>query len=289
MLLREDEYRNEFYALKHLKCGNADDPLTDPRTAGYVETYLKPLRITSMLDAVIKLSGMSLGILCFEHVDKPHHRHQEISFASQLADKLSSRALRRMRIRAEVELRASEARFRALVEQAPGAILVYDVDRGHVIARIGKRRPCLPVAATSFSRADRSVSTCQSNPTGAWSRKVSQTDNRRALAGEFVVFERQIHNANEEDLVCEVRLARLPRAKATVGCFARVSSIPRNASTPRKSYGWPTPFLQVRSRARRTAFLSLKPSAGWRRLIANVSRCGKYLPMWLADGIRMRF
>ena len=115
-----------------MKCVNADDPLTDPRTAGYVETYLKPLRITSMLDAVIKLSGMSLGILCFEHVDKPHHWEQdEISFASQLADKLALALMSRMRIRAEVELRASEARFRALVEQAPEAILVYDVDRGH--------------------------------------------------------------------------------------------------------------------------------------------------------------
>ena len=61
MLLREHEYRNEFYALKNLKCVDADDPLTDPRTAGYVETYLKPLRITSMLDAVIKLSGTSLA------------------------------------------------------------------------------------------------------------------------------------------------------------------------------------------------------------------------------------
>ena len=87
-----------------------------------------------MLDAVIKLSGMSLGILCFEHVDKPHHWEQdEISFASQLADKLALALMSRMRIRAEVELRASEARFRALVEQAPEAILVYDVDRGHVI------------------------------------------------------------------------------------------------------------------------------------------------------------
>ena len=134
MLLRETTDRNQSLPLKNLKCVNADDPLTDPRTAGYVETYLKPLRITSMLDAVIQLSRTSLGILCFEHVDKPHHWEQdETSSASQLADKLALALLSRMRIRAEVESRASEARFRALVEQAPEAILVYDVDRGHVI------------------------------------------------------------------------------------------------------------------------------------------------------------
>jgi len=70
-ILREDEYRNEFEVLRQARYVAADDPLTDPRTAGYVETYLKPLRITSMVDAVIQLSGKHLGLICFEHVDRP--------------------------------------------------------------------------------------------------------------------------------------------------------------------------------------------------------------------------
>ncbi len=190
MLLREDEYRNEFYALKHLKCVNADDPLTDPRTAGYVETYLKPLRITSMLDAVIKLSGMSLGILCFEHVDKPHHWEQdEISFASQLADKLALALMSRKRIRAEVELRASEARFRALVEQAPEAILVYDVDRGHVIDANRQAEALFACCRDELLKSGPQRFYVSEQPDGRVVSESFADHNRRALAGESVVFE----------------------------------------------------------------------------------------------------
>lgn len=89
LVLRESEYRNEFQALKTARYVAADDPLSDPRTAGYVDSYLKPLGIRSMLDAVIESSGRHLGLLCIEHVGQAHHwEADEISFASQLADKL---------------------------------------------------------------------------------------------------------------------------------------------------------------------------------------------------------
>ncbi|MEW6268376.1 MAG: EAL domain-containing protein [Thermodesulfobacteriota bacterium] len=114
MVLEEREYRNEFRALKSAKYVAADDALTDPRTAGYVASYVGPLGITSMLDTVIQISGKHLGLLCLEHVDRPHRwEEDEISFAGQLADKLGLALLSRMRLRAEAELRASESRFRA--------------------------------------------------------------------------------------------------------------------------------------------------------------------------------
>src|SRR4029077_3479060 len=50
MVLAEAQFHNEFDALKRAPYVAADDPLTDPRTAGYVEAYLKPLGITAMLD-----------------------------------------------------------------------------------------------------------------------------------------------------------------------------------------------------------------------------------------------
>ena len=81
-VLSEAEYRSEFAALKKVRFVDADDPLTDPRTAGYVEGYIKPLRITSMLDAVIEVSGRRLGLLCLEHVGSPHHwERDEVAFA----------------------------------------------------------------------------------------------------------------------------------------------------------------------------------------------------------------
>jgi diguanylate cyclase (GGDEF)-like protein/PAS domain S-box-containing protein len=109
-VLHEHEYGPEFQAIKSSRYVNADNPVTDPRTAGYVDTYLKPLGITSMLDAVIHASGQNFGLLCFEHVNTPHHWEQdEIRFACQLADKLGLALLSRARRRAEEQVRATAA------------------------------------------------------------------------------------------------------------------------------------------------------------------------------------
>jgi diguanylate cyclase (GGDEF)-like protein/PAS domain S-box-containing protein len=108
--LRRVDFEVEFEALRHARYVNADDPLTDPRTAGYVETYVKPLGITSMLDAVVQASGRNLGVLCFEHVGRPHRwERDEIAFACHLADKLGLALLVRERLQSEARLREREA------------------------------------------------------------------------------------------------------------------------------------------------------------------------------------
>jgi diguanylate cyclase (GGDEF)-like protein/PAS domain S-box-containing protein len=110
MVLREENFRNEFRALRHARYVDANDALTDPRTIGYVDTYVRPLRITSMLDAVIRVSGRNMGLLCLEHVDRPHQWEQdEIAFACQIADKIGLALLTRTRLQSERRLRESEA------------------------------------------------------------------------------------------------------------------------------------------------------------------------------------
>lgn len=107
-VLLESQYRGEFQALKAAPYVDANDPLTDPRTAGYVEGYIKPLGITSMLDTVILASGKNMGLLCFEHVGRPHHwQKDEIEFAERLADKIGLALISRKRRRAEAKVRAS--------------------------------------------------------------------------------------------------------------------------------------------------------------------------------------
>ena len=132
-VLKRHEYENEFDALSTAKYIDAHDPLTDPRTAGYVEGYLIPNRITSMLDAVIRVSGHELGVLCFEHVDHPHQwESDEIAFACQLADQLAITLLNRDRQLLEESLRKSEERYHNVVEDQTEFICRFLPDGTHI-------------------------------------------------------------------------------------------------------------------------------------------------------------
>jgi PAS domain S-box-containing protein len=108
-VLEETSFRHEFEALKTSRYVNADDPLTDPRTAGYAESYLKPQGITSMLDCRIVSSGRTRGTVCFEHVNRPHHwEPDEITFGCQLADQIGMTILNQERLETAEALRRSE-------------------------------------------------------------------------------------------------------------------------------------------------------------------------------------
>ena len=134
LVLKRHEYVNEFDALSTAKFIDASDPLTDSRTAGYVEGYLKPNHITSMLDAVIRVSGQNLGVLCFEHVDRQHQwENDEVAFACQLADQIAITLLNRDRKRAEETLRDSEEKYRALFAAESDGIFIVDKETGTII------------------------------------------------------------------------------------------------------------------------------------------------------------
>lgn len=134
LVLEEQHYRREFEAFKTAKYVAADDPLTDPRTAGYVESYLAPLGITSMLDTVVQMSGRNLGLLCFEHVGKRHcWEADEISFANQLADKFAIALVSGMRRQAEEAVRTNEAKFRTIFNSVSDGIFAHDLESGRII------------------------------------------------------------------------------------------------------------------------------------------------------------
>jgi len=104
VLLRRD-FENEFAAFRASRFVDAHDALQDPRTRGYVEPYLKPHRITSLLDVVIRISGRDLGLLSFERVGRPHRwEPRDISFGCQLADQIGIAILNREQHQATLEL-----------------------------------------------------------------------------------------------------------------------------------------------------------------------------------------
>jgi len=133
-VLREDEFKNKFVALKTEKYVDAHDPLTDPRTSGYVQDYLLPNHITSMLDAVIRLGGRNLGTLCFEHVNTPHHwTEDEISFACQCADQIALAIANRERLKADEKTLEMAEFNRSIISSAPVGILSIST-RGEIIS-----------------------------------------------------------------------------------------------------------------------------------------------------------
>lgn len=88
----------------------ANDAQHDARTQELTDGYLRPLEITSLLDAPIFLRGQVWGIVCHEHEGEPRTWKQyEIDFAISVADMLSALFEQAAGLAAERELRRRES------------------------------------------------------------------------------------------------------------------------------------------------------------------------------------
>jgi diguanylate cyclase (GGDEF)-like protein/PAS domain S-box-containing protein len=113
-------------------------------------------------------------------------------------------------------LRDSEDRFRALVEQAPEAILVFDVksrrfvDANSIAERLFgcSRAALLDGAAQRFYAAHQPSGPAHMN---SWANHV-----RRALGGRNVAVECAVRTADGRDILCDVRLVRFPSAQRSM-------------------------------------------------------------------------
>ncbi|TAL29635.1 MAG: PAS domain S-box protein [Spirochaetes bacterium] len=115
LVLDRDSFREQMDYLVENPYIDAYDAMHDPRTRGYRETFLVPNGITSMLDASIKLSGKSAGVLCLEQVGPQRSWFDdEILFACTIADQVVQVLLYRERARAAEALRESENSYRML-------------------------------------------------------------------------------------------------------------------------------------------------------------------------------
>jgi diguanylate cyclase (GGDEF)-like protein/PAS domain S-box-containing protein len=109
-------------------------------------------------------------------------------------------------------LRESEARFRVLVEQAPDAITVYDVDLDRFVDANVQAEKLFACSRDELLAGSIERFYAPGVLEGRTAQENVKDMIERALAGEHLVIDRPIRNAQGQLVRCEMRLARLPSA-----------------------------------------------------------------------------
>lgn len=127
--LGTDLFPSYFNAIKSELRINAFDAQIDPRTAELSRSYLKPLEITSMLDAGILIEGDLVGVVCCEHRGpKRKWRSDEESFLNTIAAIIAQLFVNTERRKAEAALEESEAKLRRITDNISDVVFTTDMD-----------------------------------------------------------------------------------------------------------------------------------------------------------------
>jgi len=111
---------------------------------------------------------------------------------------------------AEVALRESEERFRTLVEHAPEAILLYNVDSGRFADANENALKLTKRSREELYRIGPADISPPFQPDGRPSRDAAEERVQQALQGKSPVFEWTHQSSDGMQIPCEVRLVRLP-------------------------------------------------------------------------------
>jgi diguanylate cyclase (GGDEF)-like protein/PAS domain S-box-containing protein len=105
VVIAREQATRYFDALSQARCIASAEAQTDPRTNQFTDWYLRPLGITSMLDAPVFLRGEMVGVVCHEHVG-PSRRWEfwEELLAGTVADFVALVSEASERLRAEHQL-----------------------------------------------------------------------------------------------------------------------------------------------------------------------------------------
>jgi PAS domain S-box-containing protein len=121
--LKVEDYPIYFNTLEAERVIAAADAHKDSRTQEFLDCYLRPLGITSMLDVPIRVGGITVGVLCTEHTGLQRQwALEEQNFLSTIAYMTSLAMEASQRAAAQKALRESEERFRSLVAHIPGVV-----------------------------------------------------------------------------------------------------------------------------------------------------------------------
>lgn len=107
-------------------------------------------------------------------------------------------------------LSASEDRFRQLIEQAPEAIVVYDVDLDCLVDCNSNATKLFGCCREELLKGGPQRFYAPEQPDNLPVAVSIANHNQQALAGETLLFERTILQADGQEIYCEVRLVKLP-------------------------------------------------------------------------------
>lgn len=117
------------------------------------------------------------------------------------------------RKRSELARRESEERYRALIQLAPEAIVVYDPDTGLFADANGNAQSLFGLSLEEFRESAPERLYQEVQPDGRPLGESVAENIRRTLAGETLVLERAVKDSRGRRFACEVRLSILPSAK----------------------------------------------------------------------------
>jgi len=101
----------------------------------FLDTYIKPRGIGSLLDAPFRFAGRVAGVLRLEHLGEPRRwSDDEQAFAGSMADMLSLALETAERRRASHELAESEQRLRSLLNAMPDPVCFKDAEGRWIVA-----------------------------------------------------------------------------------------------------------------------------------------------------------
>jgi len=114
------------------------------------------------------------------------------------------------RIKAEIALRENEERYRALVENAPEAIIVFDVDNNRFTDANDKACTLFNLSRARLLTVGPEAISPKTQPDGTPSFGVRRGYVDAALRGEHPTFEWTHKDSNGHHIACEVRFSKLP-------------------------------------------------------------------------------
>ncbi len=124
--LKIEDFPFYFKSLAEDRAIAAHDARTDPRTTEFLDNYLIPNNITSMLDACFRVHGQYAGVICHEHTGSAREwTPDEQQFAASMADMIALIHETQERENAQRALLESEDRFRILAETTDSAIFAF--------------------------------------------------------------------------------------------------------------------------------------------------------------------